>query len=184
MTTFQSTVELAARIHVFIFLSLYGTGKIMGGQFYRKGALPPEIAEQTLAEVSSFDLAWTFMGHSFAYICWIGGFQILGACCLLFERTKYIGIAILMPILFNIILFDAIFFDTEPLGALASAVIYFLLLMLILWLNGEKTKTLLQLLIQSMTPSQKTPKTRLPIALGLVAILFFMEQCLVRWLGI
>lgn len=33
-------IELAARWYVFVFLNIYGLGKIAGGQFYRRGHLP------------------------------------------------------------------------------------------------------------------------------------------------
>ena len=68
----QRAIELAARWYVFIFLNVYGLGKIAGGQFYRRGRLPEEVAKTLLGEVNAFDLAWTFMGYSFAYILFIG----------------------------------------------------------------------------------------------------------------
>lgn len=52
------------------------------------------------------------MGYSFAYILFIGVMQIVGAWMLLWERTKLLGVAILMPILVNIVVFDIIFLDT------------------------------------------------------------------------
>jgi len=177
-------IELAARIHVFLLLNLYGLGKIMNGQFYRKGDLPPEVASQTLENVGSFDLAWTFMGHSYVYILFIGVSQIIGAWCLLWDRTKLLGIAILIPILVNIIVFDAIFFDTY--GALASAIIYFLLLMLVLYFNKDQVIEVLK----SMTQKTKTISQSLTakiknigIALMIFVLFFGFEQLMINILG-
>jgi len=63
----QRVIELAARWYVFWFLNVYGLGKILGGQFYRRGRLPEDVAKTLLGDANAFDLAWTFMGYSFAY---------------------------------------------------------------------------------------------------------------------
>lgn len=177
-------IELAARLHVFLLLNAYGLGKLAGGQFHKKGALPPEVAAQTLGNVNSFDLAWTFMGHSYTYILFIGISQLIGAWCLLWDRSKLIGIAILIPILTNIIVFDAIFFETY--GALASAIMYMLLLLLILYLN----KTQVINILKAMTITQH--RAKVPIAekiktLGIIILIFVLsfgfEQCWVNLLG-
>jgi hypothetical protein len=65
-------MELAARWYVFVFLNIYGIGKIFGGQFYRHGRLPPDVAQTALGDAGPFELAWTFMGHFFGYILFIG----------------------------------------------------------------------------------------------------------------
>lgn len=180
-------LELAARIYVFIMLNMYGLGKIVGGQFYRKGALPPKVAEQTLGNVNSYDLAWTFMGHSYTYILFIGISQIIGAWCLLWDRTKFIGIAILIPILSNIIVFDAVFFNTNDYGALGSAVIYFSLLMLVLFINKEKLIDILQLMTSGTnnktSSSFKEKSISVLIALSIVALFFGIDQFFVKLLG-
>jgi hypothetical protein len=87
----RRTVELMARWYVFVFLNLYGLGKIAGGQFYRRGHLPADVARTTLGQAGGFDLAWTFMGHSFAYILFIGLAEVVGAWLLLWNRTKLPG---------------------------------------------------------------------------------------------
>ena len=138
-------IELAARIYVWFILCAYGLGKIVGGQFYRKGKLPDEVATQTLDNATAFDLAWTFMGYSQAYITFVGVSQIIGAVLLLFNKTKFLGIIILVPILLNIIVFDIIFLPDY--GALASAIIYLFLLLLILFLNKARLTKALKIFI-------------------------------------
>jgi len=169
---------------VFTLLSMYGVGKLIGGQFYRKGELPEEIAMIPLHEVGGFDLAWTFMGYSYAYILFIGVSQLVGAVLLLFEKTKLLGVIILLPILINIIVFDVVFFDTY--GALASAMIYFFLLLLILFFNKERVVVSIKALISMSKDYKKIPSQRLitiGVVLGLMGLIFGVEQFFVNLLG-
>lgn len=176
--------ELAARWYVFIFLNVYGVAKIAGGQFYRRERLPPEVAATLVGDVTSFDLAWTFMGHSFAYILFIGLAEILGAWLLLWERTKLLGVVILLPIMVNILVFDVIFLDKY--GALASATIYTLLLLVILLLNRERVVQAIRALVPDATPG-KLPfpeKAKVVVAaLIVMGLLFAMDQMLVNLFG-
>lgn len=177
-------IELFARWYVFIFLTIYGLGKILGGQFYRKGNLPQEIANQTLDTVNSFDLAWTFMGHSYPYILFIGISQLIGAWFLLWDKTKLLGVAILLPIMVNIIVFDINFLDKY--GALASAIIYFSLLILILFLNKDRIIQVFKILTETGQQESQNFKTRSLITLMvllLMAGLFIVDQLIVNALG-
>ncbi len=180
----QRVVELAARGYVFIFLNVYGWGKILGGQFYRQGRLPEDVANTLLGKATAFDLAWTFMGYSFAYILFIGLAEVLGAWLLLWERTKLLGVAILLPIMVNILVFDVIFLDRY--GALASATIYTLLLFVILVCNRESVEQAIQALMPQAHPGgmpfQQKAKQVL-LALAVMGLLFAFDQMLVNLLG-
>lgn len=184
-TAFRSrAIELGARWYVFIFLNVYGIGKILGGQFYRRGHLPPDVAQTLLGEAGPFELAWTFMGYSFAYILFIGLAEILGAWLLLWERTKLLGVAILLPIMVNILVFDVVFLDKY--GALASATIYTALLFVILAFNGARVRQALQPLLIPGPYGQMTldGKAKLAFAaLLLMAVLFAFDQAMVNLLG-
>ncbi len=178
-------VELACRWYVFIFLNIYGFGKIFGGQFYRRGRLPDEVANMTLESADAYSLAWTFMGYSYGYILFIGISQLLGAWFLLFKKTKLIGVLILVPILVNVIVFDIFFLDQK--GALASACIYCLLLLAILYLNRPVIVKVLKALTFSDNYSSKQevfiqPKHAL-VALVLMGLLFLVDQGVVNLLG-
>ena len=171
-------IELAARLHVAIFIFIYGLGKIVGGQFYRRGQLPDDVALQTLAEAPAYDLAWTFMGYSQAYIMFIGLSQILGAFLLLFNKTKFIGITILIPILINIIVFDIIFLPDY--GALSSAILYFTLLLLVLYLNKEKIIKIFRKLITVYPNEARLNSFKLGLSIfGFLTILFGIQQGLI-----
>ena len=180
----QRVIELAARWYVFWFLNVYGLGKIAGGQFYRRGRLPEEVAKTLLGEANAFDLAWTFMGYSFAYILFIGLAEVVGAWLLLWERTKLLGVAILLPVLVNIIVFDIIFLDVY--GALASATIYTVLLLAILVCNKEAVGEALRALVPQTPPSQIPLKQKARtaiVALLVMGLLFAFDQLLVNLLG-
>lgn len=184
MKNYKKYLELAARCHVFLMLNIYGLGKIAGGQFYKQSELPKEIAQQTLGEVNGFDLAWTFMGYSYSYILFIGLSQVIGAWLLLFNKTKLLGVLILVPILINIIVFDAIFFETY--GALASAMIYFLLLLIIMIFNKKQiTKAVKELTNFKNIRNYKLKEfglTALVVSL-IMATIFGVEQLCIFFLG-
>ncbi|PTM02023.1 MAG: hypothetical protein DA407_15475, partial [Bacteroidetes bacterium] len=93
----KETLELVFRQCVFIIINIYAISKLLGGQFYMKGKLPAEVANTTLGDASGFSLAWTFMGHSYFYILFIGITQLIGAWFLLWNKTKLIGVVILIP---------------------------------------------------------------------------------------
>lgn len=182
MKMHQRILELSCRYYVFIFLNIYGLGKIMGGQFYRRGSLPEEVAIMTLDNADAFSLAWTFMGYSYEYILFVGILQIIGACLLLADKTKLFGVFILLPIMANIIVFDIIFLD--KIGALANASIYFLMLIGILVLNREKLIEAIKILIRKDSSAPSYNRLRLFLGTGvLMALIFTCDQFLVNLLG-
>lgn len=128
-------LEWALRINVCLKIANYGLGKIIGGQFYRPGSIPEKIAQTPLGETNSYDLAWTFFGHSNGYILFIGISQIIGATLLLFNRTKLLGGAILIPILLNIIVVDSLF--GVAYGALFSACFYLASILFVFYMERE-----------------------------------------------
>ena len=136
----KNRFEIVLRQCVFIILNIYALSKIFGGQFYMQGKLPLEVAETTLGDASSFSLAWTFMGHSYFYVLFVGITQLIGAWFLLWNKTKLLGVLILIPIMINIIIFDIIFLDVYP--ALANAIIVFSMLLLVLIFNMNITKAI------------------------------------------
>ena len=181
---YKATFELVLRQCVFIIINIYGLSKLLGGQFYMNGKLPSEIANTTLGEASGFSLAWTFMGHSYFYILFIGITQFVGAWFLLWNKTKLIGVLILIPIMINIIIFDIIFLDVYP--ALANAIIVFLMLLLILFFNSKKIIAVYQELINFPTKSKMLLKRRLitfGITIIVIVLIFTFDTFLENWLG-
>jgi hypothetical protein len=177
-------IELAARWYVFVFLNIYGVGKIAGAQFYRQGHLPADIANTALGQAGAFELAWTFMGYSFAYILFIGLAEVVGAWLLLWEKTKLFGVLVLLPVMINILVFDMVFLDKY--GALASATIYTLLLFGILACNRQRVSRAIQALLVSDLPERMPlrPKAKMVLAaIGAMTLLFALDQALVNLFG-
>ncbi len=176
--------ELVLRQCVFIILNIYAISKLFGGQFYMNGKLPAEIANTTLGEASGFSLAWTFMGHSYFYILFVGITQLIGAWFLLWNKTKLIGVFILIPIMVNIIIFDIIFLDVYP--ALANAIIVFLMLILILFFNKERIIDVIKRLTNFQVKSKVLIKRRLitfGITILIIVLIFTFDSFIEHLLG-
>lgn len=181
---FKEILEITCRLYVFFFLNLYGLGKLIGGQFYTSAKIPEAIAIMPIGEVPDFELAWVFMGRSYGYMLFIGLAEIIGACLLLFNKTKIIGTLILIPVMVNVIVFDIFFLDEY--GALASATIYFLMLLIILVINKEKTINLLIELVRVEKTPQISFKEKLmkySIVLAIIIFIFIGDQMIVNFLG-
>jgi len=182
---FSKLFEITSRLYVFVFLNIYGLGKISGGQFYRKGQLPPEVASIPLGEASAYELGWTFMGYSFFYILFVGVSQVIGAWLLLWNRTKLLGVTILIPIMLNIIVFDIIFLEQK--GALVNASLYFVMLLYILFFNRQQVLGALHHLTTPPKPSQadmiNSPILKIGLVTLIAIIIFGMDQFFVRMVG-
>jgi hypothetical protein len=176
--------ELVLRQCVFIILNIYAISKLLGGQFYMNGKLPEQIANTKLGEASGFSLAWTFMGHSYFYILFVGITQLIGVWFLLWNKTKLIGVFILIPILVNIIIFDIIFLDVYP--ALANAIIVFLMLIIILFFNKERIIDVIKRLTDFQVKPEILIKRRLitfGITILMIVLIFTFDSFIEYLLG-
>jgi len=176
-------VEWALRLNVFLKLTAYGLGKIVGGQFYTKGNIPEAIAKTPLGDTNSYDLAWTFFGHSKAYIIFIGTSQLIGAILLLINRTKLIGGAILVPILLNIIVVD--YFFGVAYGAMFSACFYLASILFMFYVSREKVADALRQLLVFSTGNKERKQQLIQAAIivaGLVVV-FFVEYFFIQYFG-
>ena len=179
----QKIVEITARWYAAAMIGLYAIGKLANGQFYRKGFLPPEVAHKTVEQLGAFELAWTFFGYSKTYIWFIGLSQLLGALLLLWPRTKLLGVAILLPIMLNIIIVDAEFGVGD---AIWSAIFYCLLLLLVMVLNGKKILEVLAALItidKDKPSPELNPILRIAFILVLFVATFFLETAILKMGG-
>ena len=181
---YKETIEMVCRLYVFFFLTVYGLGKVLGAQFYTPDLIPAEIEAMPIGQIPNFDLAWVFMGRSFGYMLFIGIGEIIGAIMLLFNKTKLIGTFILIPILVNVIVFDIFFLDQY--GALASAVIYFIMLLIILWINKTKIIKVIKTITLFETNTNASIKEKIvkfSYILLIIIIVFAFNQLLVSWFG-
>lgn len=138
--TLQRSTELAARIFVSLGINVYGWAKIIGSQFAEWPELSERLLNTQVKDLIGFELVWLFMGYSYSYNFFIGISQIIGGILLLFNKTKYLGILLLFPILLNIVLID--FYFKIPVGALNNAVFFLLLLLVIIFINFSRIKSI------------------------------------------
>lgn len=181
---YKEIIEIACRLYVFFFLTAYGLGKIIGAQFYTPDLIPSELETMPIRHIPNFDLAWIFMGRSYGYMLFIGIGEIMGAIMLLFNRTKLIGTFILFPILVNVIVFDIFFLDKY--GALASAILYLIMLLIIIWINKAKIIMAIKTLTQFNgieKPSLKQKILKFSYVLLIIIVVFAFNQLIVGWLG-
>jgi len=89
-----------------------------------------------------------------------------------------------MPILVNIIVFDFIFLPQYD--AICSAIIYFIQLNIVLFLNKERLIRILKIMFESPKGEKNKLKERVKmigIALVIVALVFTFEQGCINFFG-
>ena len=146
--------------------------------------IPAEIAIIPIEQVPDFELAWVFMGRSYGYMLFIGLAEIIGACLLLFNKTKIIGTFILIAIMVNVVVFDI--FLLNECGALFGATLYLLMLLTILVINKEKISKLLKDLVSVKVSPQISFKQKFfkySIVLAIIVLIFMGDQLIVNFIG-
>lgn len=93
-----------------------------------------------LSLLSGNELTWSYFGYSYALSCIVGIMQLGGSILLLFRRTLLLGIAILFPVMVNILLIN--FFYLNGAGAYITAVLTNLGLCYLLFLFKDEIRTL------------------------------------------
>ena len=181
---FKEITELICRLYVSFFLFIYGIAKLFGAQFYTAEKIPDEVAQMPIGIAPDFELAWAFMGRSFGYMLFIGLSEMIGAILLLPNKTKLIGTLMLIPIMVNVIVFDIFFLDEY--GALASAIIYLIMLLTILGINKDKMISILKELFPTRVPLQISSKEKIIkylIVFGIILLIFLGNQLIVSFFG-
>ncbi len=120
-------LELIWRFFTATYMFKYGYVKLNGRQFSNA----KHYVNKTLEDLSGYELMWYFFGYSKSFIVTIGILQILGGTLLLFNKTKLLGVTILLPILLNIFLIDYFYGMPKILQALINAGFYLITLVLI-----------------------------------------------------
>ena len=154
---------------------IYGGGKLI--QF-------GDVAEidKTVSEMNGMELMWAFYGYSKSFAITLGVFELIGGLLILINRTRIIGCLFTSTILVNVI-FQDIYFGVH-LGALKSAILYQLLILIILLLNKDK----LIMSIKTLLTSDKNEQTKTKffiktlIAIGLFIGLSILEYFItIKW---
>lgn len=159
-----SFLELGARWYVCLTICAYGVGKIVGMQF----GSAESLGNLTISELSPMQIMWLFFGYSYGYGLFIGLSQVVGGLMLLHPRTKLLGIAVLIPILLNIIVAD-LFFEVL-FGATLTAIWLFLLLLFVLWRERENVITAFKALTASSFEWREIFDSRKELLLRVIAV--------------
>ena len=94
------------------------------------------MLDEPFSSISSRWLTWSYFGRSYAFVVTIGLLQILGSLLLVFNRTRLLGVIVLMPIVMNIVLIDY-FYELEN-GVLFHAVTVMAGLLYLLMLDYKR----------------------------------------------
>jgi hypothetical protein len=128
-------VQNFVRLWLAYSISVYGFAKLLKTQLQN----PPYRSDMLLGETPGFSLTWYYFGYSETMVVILASFQIGGSILLLYRRTALMGVAILLPVMANIVLIN-IFYDIN-LGAMINAIAYlFGLLYLTLLSKAHVTK--------------------------------------------
>jgi hypothetical protein len=107
-------------------LASFGWEKI----FHLQLGMPLSWQDRLYGSFQPSELFWSFYSYSYLFGCLIASFQIIGAMLLLFQRTRLVGVFILLPVLANILMMD-IFYQignsvVVHASIMMSGVLYFL----------------------------------------------------------
>ena len=93
-------------------------------------ALSYHINDSLVNTLTGTELTWNYFGHSYGLSVILALFQIIGSILLLFRRTTLLGVTLLLPVVFNIVLIN-IFYQIGPITLFTSILISFGLLYLV-----------------------------------------------------
>ena len=145
-------------------LSMFGFQKFFHLQFIT----PLGMLDEPFSSFSGEWLTWSYFGHSYAFVCVIGFLQIAGSLLLVFNRTRLLGLMVILPVLLNIVLID-IFYGLAP-GVLAHAIFMLAAAIYLLLLDYERL-TALYLHVQNEETNAPISNTKLKTILS-ISILF------------
>lgn len=100
------------------FLSIYGFAKLFNAQFVSSFHLDDSLVNT----LTGSQLTWNYFAYSIELSVIIGLCQIGGGMLLLFRRTTLAGVAILLPIMLNVVLINQ--FYQISIGAFINSVVY------------------------------------------------------------
>jgi hypothetical protein len=109
-------------------LYIYGGSKLAHMQL----SLPAEYAKRAIGSLTGYELTWYYYGYSYTYAFILGLVQVVGATLLLFRRTAFLGSALMLPVMINILLIN-IFILRNDYGPEVIATIISTFLLMILW---------------------------------------------------
>ena len=172
-TQLTNGIEFGFRFYACVLFCIYGVGKSV--QFGSGGEFPAEMLK---SDMTGQEVMWFFFGYSLIYPLIVGGTQVVGGILLLFERTKLLGVLILLPVVTNIIILDLVY--SVNVGALLYAISLLFALFFIMYWERKKVVEVLLVIIKK-TKSWTLKEKSIPIVIGMAFSLALF--ILVRILG-
>lgn len=158
---FLNISQWSSVIFVSFYMITYGAAK-----FTQFG----EISEYSrpLFSYQGMDIMWAFYSYSKTYAVILGLFEIFGSLLFLIPKTRIIGGLVLSTILINIILQDY-FYDVHR-GAMANAITYQILIIVVFFMNKEK----LIAMIKSSSINFNFQRKKIVLQILLILVLLFV----------
>ena len=171
-TQLTNGIEFGFRFYAFTLFCVYGVGKVV--QFGGGEKFPTEMLNQ---DMTGQQVMWLFFGYSLSYPLFIGASQVVGGILLLFERTKLLGVLILLPIIINILLLDLIYHVN--VGALMYAIsLLFSLCFIMYWERKKVVEVLLVIIRQPKKWSISEKGIQIVIGVLFSILIFFAVRVL------
>lgn len=96
-------------------IMIFGFEKLFEVNF----AFASHLEDALVNTLTGTELTWKYYGSTYGLAAIVGIFQIAGSIFLLFRRTVLLGVATLLPVLFNIVLIN-IFYGIGPITTFTS----------------------------------------------------------------
>jgi hypothetical protein len=139
----------------------YGFTKVVGVQFY----IGLNWQDRPVDQLNGFMLTWYYFYRSRALVLTIAAFEILGAALLLFPRTMLLGVAVLMPVMVNVVLTDYYY------GILGPAPAALFLTAALVYLVAPHRERIANLLFQRMPEADGTTRSASSTVLRVAVLL-------------
>ena len=173
----QRTLRVLETLGIY-FISLvmisFATPKFFNTQFQtflHSGYMP-------FKEISSYTLAWSFLGYSYTYTLFLGIAEFTAGTLLLFKRTRLMGLLLALALYTNIVIIDLEF---QVIEAIAHAIVEFLIVILLLLPYAKDLKTFFwdqggKIIKETPTPPSKKWKTYFPFVFLSVLIMALLAE--------
>lgn len=89
-------------------------------------------------EISSYTLAWSFLGYSYKYNLFLGMAEFTAGTLILFRRTRLMGLLLALALYTNIVIIDLEF---QVVEAIVHAIVEFVIVILLLLPYAKDLKT-------------------------------------------
>lgn len=129
-------------------------------------------------EISSYSLAWSFLGYSYKYILFLGIAEFTAGTLILFKRTRLIGLILSLALYTNIVIIDLEF---QVVEAIVHAIIEFVIVILLLLPYTKDLKTFFwdhggKMIKEIPIQSNKKWKTYFPFVFLILLILVLLAE--------